>query len=119
VESWSRNGYISRKLNDAERNYPTHDRGFLAIVYVVKELRCYLHDSAFVIRTDHHPLRYLNSQPHLSKRQARWLDALPEYDYEIKYLSGKWNVLADALSRWSVGPQASTQEKMTKAGSRQ
>jgi predicted aspartyl protease/transposase InsO family protein len=96
--------YISRKLNDAERNYPTHDREFLAIVYVVKELRCYLHGSAFVIRTDHHPLRYLNTQPHLSKRQVRWLDALAEYDYEIKYLAGKWNVLADALSRRSAGP---------------
>jgi hypothetical protein len=81
--------YVSRKLNDAEKNYPTHDREFLAIVHVVKELRCYLHGSAFVVRTDHNPLRYLQTQPHLSKRQVRWLDALVEYDYTIKYLAGK------------------------------
>jgi hypothetical protein len=35
--------YVSRKLNVPERNYPTHDRELLAIVHVVKELRCYLH----------------------------------------------------------------------------
>jgi hypothetical protein len=56
-----------------------------------------------VVRTDHHPLRYLQTQPHLSKRQVRWLDALAEYDYTIKYLAGKWNVVADALSRRASG----------------
>jgi hypothetical protein len=35
----------------------------------------------------------------LSKRQVRWLDALAEYEYAIKYIRGKWNILADALSR--------------------
>jgi hypothetical protein len=52
---------------------------------------------------DHHPLRYLQTQPHLSKRQKRWLNALAEYDYTIKYLAGKWNVVADALSRRAIG----------------
>jgi RNase H-like domain found in reverse transcriptase len=91
--------FISWKLNDAEKNYPTHDRELLAIVHVVKELRCYLHGTSFVVRTYDHPLRCLQTQPHLSKRQVRWLDALAEYDYSIKYLAGKWNVVADALSR--------------------
>jgi RNase H-like domain found in reverse transcriptase len=52
---------VSRKLNDAEKNYPTHDREFLAMVHVVKELRCYLHESSFVVRMDHHPPRYLQT----------------------------------------------------------
>jgi RNase H-like domain found in reverse transcriptase len=91
--------FISRKLNDAEKNYLTHDREFLTVVHVVKELRCYLHGTSFVVRTDHHPLRYLQTQPNLSKRQVRWLDALAEYDYSIQYLTGKWNVVAEALSR--------------------
>jgi RNase H-like domain found in reverse transcriptase/Integrase zinc binding domain len=90
---------VSRKLSDPEINYPTHDRELLAIIHVVKELRCYLHGSTFTIQTDHHPLRYLDTQPHLSKRQVRWVDALAEYNYAIKYIRGKWNILADALSR--------------------
>jgi Integrase zinc binding domain len=56
-----------------------------------------------VVRTDHHPLRYLQTQRHLSKRQVRWLDALAEYDYTIKYLAGNWNVVADSLSRLVIG----------------
>jgi hypothetical protein len=56
-----------------------------------------------VVRTDHHPLRYLETQPLLSKRQVRWLDALSEYDYKIEYIQGKWNNVADALSRRSDG----------------
>jgi RNase H-like domain found in reverse transcriptase len=91
--------YVSRKLNVPERNYPTHDRELLAMVHVVKELRCYLHGSSFVVRTDHYPLRYLETQPHPSKRQVRWLDTLAEYDYKIEYIQGKWNIVADALSR--------------------
>ncbi|GJS97121.1 putative reverse transcriptase domain-containing protein [Tanacetum coccineum] len=32
-------------------------------------------------------------------RQRRWLELLSDYDYEIRYHSGKANVVADALSR--------------------
>jgi hypothetical protein len=91
--------YVSRKLSDSQRNYQTQDRELLAIIYVVTELRCNLHGSTFTIQTDHHPLQYLDTQPHFSKRQVRWVDALAEYDYAIKYIRGKWNILADALSR--------------------
>jgi hypothetical protein len=31
--------YVSRKLNSAEQNYPTHDRELLAITYAVRECR--------------------------------------------------------------------------------
>jgi RNase H-like domain found in reverse transcriptase len=62
--------YVSGKLREPERNYPTHDRELLAIIHVIKELGCYLHGSTFTIQTDHHPLRYLDTQPHLSKRQV-------------------------------------------------
>jgi RNase H-like domain found in reverse transcriptase len=53
--------YVSRKLNVPERHYPIHDREFLAIIHVVKELRCYLHASRFVVRTNHHPLVVRNT----------------------------------------------------------
>jgi hypothetical protein len=91
--------FASRKLNSAEKNYPVHERELLAIVYALKEWRIYLHGSQFVIRTDHHPLRYLDTQPELSKRQMRWMECLQEYDYHIQYIKGKYNVVADALSR--------------------
>ena len=91
--------YLSKKLLPAEEKYPTHDRELLAIVYALKTWRPYLHGAAFRVQTDHHPLKYLETQSELSRRQQRWLETLSEFEFEIEYLRGKWNLVADALSR--------------------
>jgi RNase H-like domain found in reverse transcriptase len=78
--------FASRKLSSAEKHYPVHERELLAIFYALKELRTYLHGSRFVIKTDHHPLRYLDTQSNISKRQMRWMEMLQEYEYEIVYV---------------------------------
>jgi hypothetical protein len=96
--------FSSRKLSSAEKNYPVHERELLAMVYALKEWRPYLHGSRFVIKPDHHPLRYLDTQSNLSKRQMRWIKSLQECDYEIVYVQFKFNVVADALSRINESP---------------
>ena len=53
----------------------------------------------FELRTDHCGLKYLFDQPTLNARQARWLNFLCEFDFEIKHIKGKENKVADALSR--------------------
>ena len=91
--------YASRKLNKAEQNYSTHEREHLAIIYALQTWRPYLHGAKFTIKTDHHPLKYLDTQKTLSRRQARWVEFMQEFDYELSYIKGKENVVADALSR--------------------
>jgi hypothetical protein len=81
LEQESENGqrpvdFASRKLSGAENNYPVHERELLAIVYALKEWCPYLHGSRFVIKTNHHPLRYLDTQTNISKRQMRWMETL-------------------------------------------
>ena len=49
--------------------------------------------------TDNKGLKYLLDQPNLNVRQARWLDFLSEYDFEIQHIKGKKNKVANALSR--------------------
>eukprot|EP00253_Pinus_taeda_P006077 PITA_06077 len=49
--------------------------------------------------TDHHSLTSYFNQPTLNARQARWVDLLSGFDFEIKHLKGKGNRVADALSR--------------------
>ena len=51
------------------------------------------------MHTDHRSLQYLFSQPDLNARQRRWMEFLCEYDFEIKYVLGKENIVVDALSR--------------------
>ena len=49
--------------------------------------------------TDNKGLKYQLDQPNLNARQARWLDFLSEYDFEIQHIKGKENKVVDALSR--------------------
>ena len=91
--------FMSKKMIPAERNYPVHEQELLAIICALKEWRHHLHGKKFKVITDHHSLRYLHTQPHLSARQSRWCEYLSQFDYEIQYMEGKQNVVADALSR--------------------
>ncbi|RVW59010.1 Transposon Tf2-2 polyprotein [Vitis vinifera] len=72
--------YASRQLKPYERNYPTHDLELAAVVFALKIWRHFL-------------LR-------------RWIELLKDYDCIIQYHPGKANVVADALSRKSVGSLA-------------
>ena len=91
--------YESRKLNEHEKNYATHDLEVAAIVHALKTWRHYLMGRRFELRIDHCGLKYLFDQPNLNPRQAIWLDFLCEFDFEIKHIKGKENKVADALSR--------------------
>jgi hypothetical protein len=91
--------YESRKLKEHEKNYATHDLELAAVVHALRKWRHYLMGKKFELRTDHNSLKYLFDQPTLNARQIRWLEFLCEYDFDIRYIKGKDNKVADALSR--------------------
>ncbi|KAG3196010.1 hypothetical protein PC128_g8029 [Phytophthora cactorum] len=92
--------YQSRQLKPAERNYPVHDKEYLAMKYALAKFRVYLLGSGpFVVYTDHASLRTAVKSPHISQRMARWLSFFAEYDFRVEYKPGRLNVVADALSR--------------------
>lgn len=91
--------YTSRTLNSAEQRYPAHERELLAIIDTLRTWRAYLHGKKFIVYSDHHPLRYLETQKNLSPRQVRWLELIVSFDFQIIPIKGKANVVADALSR--------------------
>ena len=53
----------------------------------------------FKIFTDHHSLKYLMTEPNLSKRQAWWVEMLAECDFEGVHRPRKSNVVVDALPK--------------------
>ncbi|CAI7781917.1 unnamed protein product [Closterium sp. NIES-53] len=81
--------YLSKKLHGAELNYPIHDKEALAIVNTFKAWRCYLEGRKTTVYTDHCSLKYLKTQPTLSRRKVRWIDFLEthfHYDIVFSYL---------------------------------
>ena len=91
--------FLSKKMLDAETRYPVHEQELLAIVHALKSWRHYLHGRKFTVFTDHHSLQYFKTQPLLSSRQTRWKDIIANFDFDIVYIEGKTNTVADGLSR--------------------
>ena len=97
---WHPVAFYSKKLEPAELNYETHDQEMLAIVRSFEQWRHYLEGSQHSIEvlTDHNNLRYFMETTALTRRQARWAQALSAYDFHISYRTGKTNP-ADGPSR--------------------
>jgi hypothetical protein len=94
--------FESRKLNSAELNYNVTEKEMLAVVHALRVWRCYLKGADFTVYTDHVSNTYFQTQPNLSKRQARWSEFLQHFGaFKWKYRKGASNV-ADALSRRDV-----------------
>ncbi|GJZ75913.1 retrotransposon protein, putative, ty3-gypsy subclass [Tanacetum coccineum] len=90
--------YASRQLKIHEKNYTTHNLELGSVVFALKIWRHYLYGSKYTVFTDHKILQHILDQKELNMRQRRWLELLSDYDCDIRYYSGKANVVADALS---------------------
>ena len=101
-DRWHVVEYFSKKLNDTETRYCATDKEFLAIIEAVtKHWRHFLLDRHFEIWTDHNPLTgsiKIDSK-HQDSRRTRWLERLQCFSFDIKYIKGKANGIADAMSR--------------------
>ena len=87
--------YGSRSLNEHERNYCTTRLEMLALVTYVDHFRNYLAGCKFLLRTDHHSLKWLMSFREPEGQIARWLERLQEYDFEVEHRPGKSHCNAD------------------------
>ena len=99
--------YGSKKPTSAERRYSTLEKEYLAIVWGVFKFRLYLAGKPFILQTDHQPLTFLNDAKFKNDRIMRCALALQGYDYIVKDIPEKDNVLADYLSRIVIDPDES------------
>jgi hypothetical protein len=90
--------YEGRKMTSAEMNYVTTDQENLALVHGLRTWRCYLEGRKCTVETDHDALTHLLTQPPLNRRQARWVELLANFDYDVIHKPGKQN-RSDPLSR--------------------
>ncbi|PHJ26048.1 retrotransposon ty3-gypsy subclass [Cystoisospora suis] len=99
--------FLSRALATQERNYPVRDKELLSVVWAIKQLHSYLRGAPFILRTDHQSLTFLNRTkfPEDNARVCRWFDYLQGYDFDVQYVQGSKNRVADALSRIPHGSE--------------
>jgi len=93
--------FMSRKMNEAERNYDVREQELLALVTCCREWRHYLEAAPHTtIHTDHASLQYLLTQREFTnRRQARWSELIQSVLPHIVPIKGSNNVVADPLSR--------------------
>ena len=94
--------YFSRKWRSKgpdERLWSVIDKEAYAVVASLKHFRYVLQGYPVTVFTDHKPLLELFNKPDLSPKRSRWFLTIQDFSPEIKYIEGKSNVVADALSR--------------------
>ena len=105
-DEWRPIAYFSRKLHPPETRYSTFDRELLAVYLAIRHFRYFVEGREFFVLSDHKPLSYalaFHSDKYTPRQtQTRQLDFIAQFTTDIRYVSGKDNAVADALSRAPV-----------------
>jgi hypothetical protein len=101
--------YDSGLWTSAERKYDAVKLECRALLQALKKLRPYLYGVQFVVETDANTLvaqlnRTATDLP--NAMVTRWLAWIQMFDFDVRHVPGKKNVVADALSRKPTGPIA-------------
>ncbi|GFV36535.1 transposon Tf2-9 polyprotein [Trichonephila clavipes] len=92
--------FFSKKLNPSQSKYNATVLEFFAIYTALNFFRPFLLGRKFKVFTDHKPLAGFLSNKNPSSKILRWKLALEEFNYDIHYIRGSLNSVADHLSRY-------------------
>ena len=96
--------FYSRNMTDAERCYVHHEQELLAAITALKVFRCYLLGNKFNLVTDDKPNTYLDTQPTLSRRRARWSEYLQRFHFNWMNLARRRNAhIRYGIKSWRIG----------------
>lgn len=91
--------YVSKTFKKGELNKPVIEKELIAIHFAVTTLRPYLYGRKFIVKSDHKPLIYLYNLKNPASKLTRIRLEIEEFNFDVEYIKGSDNVIADALSR--------------------
>ena len=93
--------YASRVLNSAEKNYSMTERECLAVYWALKKFRHLILGHCVNVLIDHKPICDLFKKRAFTNNQKfkRWFVSIVEFSPEFQHIPGKWDTIADGLSR--------------------
>ena len=99
-EKWHPCAFLSKGLNDVERNYDVHAKEMLGIIQALEAWRHYLEGvkHELEIWTDHTNLLYFMSAKKLNHHQAHWALFLSHFNFHLVHKLGSLMKKADTLS---------------------
>jgi len=93
-------GFMSKKFMSAQQHYAVHEMETLAILEALLKWEDKLVGKRIHVITDHKALEFFKTQTRLSSRQQRWTDYMSRFNFDITYIKGEYNKVADCLSRY-------------------
>ncbi|GBG85595.1 hypothetical protein CBR_g40323 [Chara braunii] len=79
----------------------TYERELYALRQALDHWKHYLLGRHFKVYSDYDTLRWLKTQAKMTTKLTRWAAEIDQSNFELKPVKGKYNVVADALSRRS------------------
>ena len=92
--------FLSRTLDATQRNWDIYDKELFAVVHALTTWQQYLvgNPHKTLVNTDHNNLTYFKVAQKLNRKQARWMQELAEFDFELRHIPGKRHIPTDFLS---------------------
>lgn len=75
--------FLGKDLLPSKRGLSTYEKVLWALISAINKWRYYLYGRPFVIRTDHHNLKFLLEQGLSTLIQRNWLSKMLAYNYTI------------------------------------
>ncbi|GBG64325.1 hypothetical protein CBR_g41526 [Chara braunii] len=93
--------FMSARMPSEKVATSTYERDLYALRQALEHWKHYLPGRHFKVYSDHETLRWLKTQAKMTAKLTRWAAEIDQYDFELKPVKGKYNVVADAQSRRS------------------
>ena len=103
--------FLSRTLNATQQNWDIYNKELFAVVHALLTWRPYLigNPHKTIVNTNHNNLMYFKVARKLNRKQARWMQELAEFDFELQHVPSKRDIPANFLSQ----PLVLTRGRMT------
>ncbi|GBG60939.1 hypothetical protein CBR_g16061 [Chara braunii] len=95
--------FMSARMPSEKVTTSTYERELYALRQALDHWKHYLLGRHFKVYPDHETPRWLKTQAKMTPKLTRWAAETDQFDFELKPVKGKYNVVADAL-RTSTSP---------------
>ncbi|GBG60189.1 hypothetical protein CBR_g3433 [Chara braunii] len=91
--------FMSARMPSEKVATSTYERELYTLRQALEHWKHYLLGRHFKVYSNHETLRWLKTQAKMTPKLTGWAAKLDQYDFELKPVKGKYNVVADALCR--------------------